>query len=414
MNLGQALKMAIRSISAGKLRSFLTMLGVIIGLASVMIMVSYAKGQNMAIQQYYKSLGSNRITVSASTNNPSFESIYTVLRRYCAKEHKNIVGFTPDETLYGLNVRYGIKTLISDNYETYPTIYLGNEQFSTCRNYTLSKGRDISLLDIDGFHKVCVLGAATARELFGYSDPIGQDIRLNGHPFTVIGIYQAKAGKVAGKKEDTEGIKSAMEAQDRLILLPHTMNRILNNNQAVSQFTVKARDADVLPRVISGLTSFLQEYTNRYGGWSNVWNDSGFIQQDNKANEMQQRFLGGIAAISLLVGGIGIMNIMLVTVKERTREIGIRKAIGAERKSIIAQFLIEAAVLCGVGGILGIAVGYLGTLILGKVTFNTILLPDAGITIAAFAVSLLMGLIFGMYPAAKASGLPPVDALRAD
>ena len=205
-----------------------------------------------------------------------------------------------------------------------------------------------------------------------------------------------------------------MEAQDRLILLPHTMNRILNNNQAVSQFTVKAKDADALPRVVSGLTSFLQEYTKRYGGWSNVFNDSGFVQQDNKANEMQQRFLGGIAAISLLVGGIGIMNIMLVTVKERTREIGIRKAIGAERKSIITQFLIEAAVLCGVGGVLGIAVGYLGTLILGKVTFNTILLPDAGITIAAFAVSLLMGLIFGMYPAAKASGLPPVDALRAD
>ena len=414
MNLGQALKMAVKSISPRKLRSFLTMLGVIIGLASVMIMVSYAKGQNMAIQQYYKSLGSNRVTVSASTNNPSFESINTVLQRYCAKDHKNIAGFTPDETLYGLNIQYGIKTLISDNYETYPTIYLGNEQFSTCRNYTLSKGRDISPLDIDGFHQVCVLGAATAKELFGYSNPIDQKIRINGLPFTVIGIYQAKAEKVAGKKEDTEGIKSAMEAQDRLVLLPHTMNRILNNNQAVSQFTVKAKNADALPRVVSGLTSFLQEYTNRYGGWSNVFNDSGFVQQDNKANEMQQRFLGGIAAISLLVGGIGIMNIMLVTVKERTREIGIRKAIGAERKSIITQFLIEAAVLCGVGGILGIAVGYLGTLILGKVTFNTILLPDAGITIAAFAVSLLMGLIFGMYPAAKASGLPPVDALRAD
>lgn len=230
----------------------------------------------------------------------------------------------------------------------------------------------------------------------------------------MIGVYRAKAEKVAGKKEDTEGIKSAMEAQDRLILLPHTMNRILNNNQAISQFTVKAKDADALPRVVSGLTSFLQEYTQRYGGWSNVYNDSGFIQQDNKANEMQQRFLGGIAAISLLVGGIGIMNIMLVTVKERTREIGIRKAIGAERKSIITQFLIEAAVLCGIGGILGIAVGYFGTLILGKITFNTILLPDTGITISAFLVSLLMGLIFGMYPAAKASGLPPVEALRAD
>lgn len=414
MNLGQALKMAIKSVSSGKLRSFLTMLGVIIGLASIMIMVSYAKGQNMAMQQYYKSLGNNRVTVSASLGSPNAESIVSVLGRYCAKNHKNIAGFTPDETLYGLKIQYTVKTLVSDNYETYPTIYLGSDQFSICRNYTLSRGRDISLLDVEDFHQVCVLGAATARELFGASDPVGQEIRINGHPFTVIGTYRAKAEKVAGKKEDTEGIQSAMEAQDRLILLPHTMNRILNNNQAVSQFTVKAKDADALPRVVAELTSFLQEYTQRYGGWSNVFNDSGFVQQDGKANEMQQRFLGGIAAISLLVGGIGIMNIMLVTVKERTREIGIRKAIGAERKSIITQFLIEAAVLCGAGGVLGIAVGYLGTLILGKVTFNTILLPDVGITAGAFAVSLLMGLIFGMYPAAKASRLPPVEALRAD
>lgn len=414
MNLGQALKMAVKSISAGKLRSFLTMLGVIIGLASVMIMVSYAKGQNMAIQQYYKSLGSNRITVSASMGNPNAESVDAILRHYCAKYYENIAGYTPDEILGGLNVQYGIKTLNSDNSETYPTIYLGNEQFSLCRNYTLSTGRDISPLDIDGYHQVCVLGAATARELFGYSNPIGQKIQINGNAFTVIGVYKAKAEKVAGKEEDAAGIESAMEAQDRLILLPHTMNRILNKNQAISQFTVKAKDADALPNVVSTLTTFLQEYTQRYGGWSNVFNDSEFDQQDNEANEMQQRFLGGIAAISLLVGGIGIMNIMLVTVKERTREIGIRKAIGAQRKSIIAQFLIEAAVLCGVGGILGIVVGCFGTLIVGKITFNTVLLPDVGITIDAFAVSLLMGLIFGMYPAAKASGLPPVEALRAD
>lgn len=139
MKLGQSLKMAVKSISTSMLRSFLTMLGVIIGLASVMIMVSYAKGQNMAIQQYYKSLGSNRVTVSASMDNPSFESVTSVLQRYCTKDYKNIVAFTPDETLYGLNVQYGIKTLISDNYETYPTIYLGNEQFRLCKTIRCPK-----------------------------------------------------------------------------------------------------------------------------------------------------------------------------------------------------------------------------------------------------------------------------------
>ena len=122
MNLGQALKMAVKSISTSKLRSFLTMLGVIIGLASVMIMVSYAKGQNMAIQQYYKSLGSNRVTVSASTNNPSFESINTVLQRYCAKDHKNIAGFTPDETLYGLNIQYGINLSCASIADLIPSV----------------------------------------------------------------------------------------------------------------------------------------------------------------------------------------------------------------------------------------------------------------------------------------------------
>ena len=129
---------------------------------------------------------------------------------------------------------------------------------------------------------------------------------------------------------------------------------------------------------------------------------------------MQQRFLGGIAAISLAVGGIGIMNIMLVTVTERTREIGIRKAIGAERKSIIAQFLIEACMICGIGGIFGIIVGYIGTLIVGKLSFHTILIPNAGITVGAFFISVALGVAFGLYPAIKASGLQPVEALRAD
>ena len=129
---------------------------------------------------------------------------------------------------------------------------------------------------------------------------------------------------------------------------------------------------------------------------------------------MQEMFLGGIAAISLLVGGIGIMNIMLVTVTERTREIGIRKAIGAERKSIIAQFLIEACLICGIGGLVGIAIGYLGTVIVCKETLGFIVWPSAGVTGGAFAFSVVMGVIFGLYPAVKASGLQPVDALRAD
>ena len=149
-------------------------------------------------------------------------------------------------------------------------------------------------------------------------------------------------------------------------------------------------------------------------GYFSVQNKSQWIDQSNEQNLMQQMFLGGIAAISLLVGGIGIMNIMLVTVTERTREIGIRKAIGAERKSIIAQFLIEACLICGIGGIIGIAIGYLGTAIVCQLVLKFISWPSMTVTLGSFAFSVAMGVIFGLYPAVKASGLQPVEALRAD
>ena len=412
MRLGQAFKMAVKSLFSSKLRSLLTMLGVIIGIGAVIIMVSYAKGQNMAIQQYYQSLGSNRITVYASSNGG--QDIYSLLQQYCAKAKREISGFTPDEQIYSdMNIQFGFKRLSSDDYDTYPRVYLGNEQFSLCKNYQLLIGRDLSFLDIKDFKQVCVLGYATAKELFGASSPLYQSISINGIPFTVIGVYRAKGGKVAGTNEDAENISAALSAQDRMILLPFTATRLLNNNQAAQEFTVKVKSADTLTKAITGLSGLLQQYLGTNGSFS-VYSDDSYIQENSEANAMQQRFLGGIAAISLLVGGIGIMNIMLVTVKERTREIGIRKAIGAERRSIIAQFLIEAAVLCGVGGLLGIMVGYLGTLVLGKVTFNTILLPDTGITLGSFAISVALGIIFGLYPAAKASRLPPVEALRAD
>ncbi|MGI6028373.1 MAG: ABC transporter permease [Candidatus Heteroscillospira sp.] len=391
------------------------MLGVIIGIASVIVMVSYAKGQNMAMQEYYKSLGSNRISVYATRNDKlrPFD-VCMALQKYCLKEQETISAFAPDMQIGGVNIQYGTKRLSEENYNTYPTVYLSNEQFGQCNNYRLARGREPSPLEISRYHQVCVLGAATARELFDSSNPINQKIQINGHPFLVIGVYEPKAGKVAGKKEEQASIKEALEAQDRLILLPYSMTRILNQNQPVESFTVKAKNAYTLPKALSGLTVFCRDYSESYGGSSDVSSSDSFIQQDDEANKMQQRFLGGIAAISLLVGGIGIMNIMLVTVKERTREIGIRKAIGAERKSIITQFLIEAAVLCGAGGVLGVVTGCLGTLILGKITFDTILLPDAAITTGSLVISLLLGLIFGMYPAAKASRLPPVEALRTD
>ena len=203
---------------------------------------------------------------------------------------------------------------------------------------------------------------------------------------------------------------------DNIVLLPYTFNRTLNNNQQMDQYIVKGKDAKSTQLAVIKLRTFLQGFiTEGENGWSNVYTSDNWTSEMEQANLMQSLVLGAIAGISLLVGGIGIMNIMLVTVTERTREIGIRKAIGAERRSIIVQFLIEAAVICGIGGLIGIALGCMGSLIAGKFLLQgTILWPSSVITIGAFTFSVVLGVLFGLYPAIKASSLQPVEALRAE
>ena len=400
MNLTQAFKIAIKSIAAKKARSALTMLGVIIGLAAVIILVSYAEGQNQQMRAYYESLGSNVININAYSWDS--KGISDELYDYCKELDEYIVGFTPVVQMYNQTVvKYGAKTL--DNYnspwEESPQVVMGNQDFSLCNNFTVSKGRDIAYLDVERYNQVCVLGSKIAELLFNYIDPIGRDITINGVPFEVVGVYQEKD-------------PNNLSGMDRYIVLPYTANRVLNKSTQMDTFVAKARDAQSTKMGVGLLQGYLNSVLgegNGYVGTPNQWQEQG-----DEQIKLQQRFLGGIAAISLAVGGIGIMNIMLVTVTERTREIGIRKAIGAERKSIIAQFLIEACMICGIGGIFGIAVGYIGTLIVGKASFNLILLPSPAITVGAFLISVALGIGFGLYPAIKASGLQPVDALRAE
>ena len=400
MNLTQAFKIAIKSIAAKKARSALTMLGVIIGLAAVIILVSYAEGQNQQMRAYYESLGSNVININAYSWDS--KGIADDLYDYCMELDEYIVGFTPVVQMYNQTViKYGAKTLdnYNSNWEESPQVVMGNQDFSLCNNFTIARGRDIAYLDVERYNQVCVLGSKIAELLFNYVDPVGKDITINGVPFEVVGVYQEK---------DPDN----MTGMDRYIVLPYTANRVLNKSTQMDTFVAKAKDAQSTKMGVGLLQGYLDSLLGQgsgYVGTPNQWQEQG-----DEQIKMQQRFLGGIAAISLAVGGIGIMNIMLVTVTERTREIGIRKAIGAERKSIIAQFLIEACMICGIGGIFGIAVGYIGTLIVGKASFNLILLPSPGITIGAFFISVALGVGFGLYPAIKASGLQPVDALRAE
>ncbi len=418
MKLTQALKMAAKSISGNKGRSALTMLGVIIGLAAVIILVSYAQGQNLAMQKYYESMGENKLQIYAYTRNSSID-VTQELSNYCQQISDKVVGVTPNASIWeSINISYGVQTLGNnqEDWNSQPTFYLGNDQFGLCNNYELKTGRDISYMDIQRLNQVCVLGSGVADSLFGMIDPVGKTVTVSGKPFTVIGVYKPKGNGVTEYNEEGDNWQEVeMSRMDRIVVFPYTLTRVLSANQTIDEFTVKAKDSKTAKEAATLIRAFLSSLIpTDYDGYIDVTNESVYQEEQDEATKLQQYFLGGIAAISLIVGGVGIMNIMLVSVTERTREIGIRKAIGAERKSIITQFLIEAAMICGIGGILGIIVGYLGTLIVGKLAFKTVLIPGVGITVGAFAISVALGLIFGLYPAAKASRLQPVDALRAD
>ena len=425
MNFSQAFKMAAKSISANKGRSALTMLGVIIGLAAVIILVSYAQGQNMALRAYYESMGTNTISVYAYSYRGNVD-VSSALYDYCLQLDDLVLGVSPTGNVYSDPViKFESKTIARQwqsmgggammSTGEYPSIVLGNDKYGLCNDYKIAKGRDLSYLDIEKENQVCVLGSAVADELFGFADPVDKTITINGTPFLVVGVYESKsAGVNVGSSEENQWIQETINRQDYMILLPSTMTRLFNNNQPIEQYIIKAKDAESLKEVSTLVNGFLAGFISSDNGYYYIDNPTSYQNEQAEADKLQQRFLGGIAAISLLVGGIGIMNIMLVTVTERTREIGIRKAIGAERRSIIVQFLIEAAMICGIGGLFGIVVGYIGTLIVGKLSFNMILIPSPGVTLGAAAISVALGIIFGMYPAIKASGLQPVVALRAD
>ena len=356
--------MAFKSILGNKGRSFLTMLGIIIGIASVMTIVSTVNGMNQESMKQFEAMGTNKINVSAMRYDG--QDVFDDLYDYCSSLGTDLVlGITPNANLWDITVVYGSKSskAMEKNQENMwngdgqsgdmalpPDCYLGSDQYAVCNNFQLAKGRDISNIDIKNYNQVCVLGARAAKNFFNYADPVGQVMQVNGLPFTVVGVYAAK---------DTSESPYSM---DNIIVFPYTVKRMLNPNTDINEFVVKAASGEATTEVISRLSGFLAGLTNNgQSGSGGAYSENQWQESQNEYLTMISMVLGGIAAISLLVGGIGIMNIMLVTVTERTREIGIRRAIGAERGAIVTQFLIEAAMLCGIGGVIGIAMGTLRT-----------------------------------------------------
>jgi len=401
LNISQAFKMSIQAILSNKVRSFLTMLGIIIGVGAVMIMVSVVQGFSLEMEEMYEARGTNKINVTAYQWNG--KDVTEELYSYCLSLDEFVVGVTPNSSFWG-SVKY--KTANTENNEMFgnASVFFGNDQYSICNSYTVASGRDISYLDSQKYSQVVVLGSFMADYLFQAQNPIGEDINIGGHSYTVVGVYEKKS---LGANDWDDYI-------DYMAVVPYTTSRLLNGTTQMEQFTVKAKSAEATTEAITRISGFLSGIIDTNSGDYYVQSDNSWMESVADDNNMMSLVLGGIAGISLLVGGIGIMNIMLVTVTERTREIGIRKAIGGSRRSIISQFLIEAAVLCGVGGILGVVFGYLGTIVAGKLILERFLLPSLPLTIGAMLFSVVLGVGFGLYPAIKASGLQPVDALRAD
>ena len=417
LNIGQAFKMAWRSICGKKGRSALTILSIFIGIAAVMTIVSTMEGMKAKTMEQFAAMGANRIEVSVYAymydegGNPISKDYFTGLYRFCSGLKESIIGITPKGSsnatvVYGTKNSSTMEWKYDQQYNVVsgpPQIYYGSDQYSACNNLTVAKGRDLAYLDIQNYNQVCVIGAEMAKQFFGTVDPVGKTLKVNGNNFTVVGVYAAR-----GEEGD-----NSVKQMDNMVVFPYTASRVLGGAR-FTEYIVKARDSESANTAIAYIGGFLKGLVPQGSGDYEVLAADYWQQYQNESFNMIGMVLGGIAAISLLVGGIGIMNILLVTVTERTREIGIRRAIGAQRSSIVTQFLIEAGMLCGMGGIVGIIFGTIGSVVLGRIIYQQTIYPVPWVTIAAFALSVALGVLFGSYPAIKASKLQPVEALRAE
>ncbi len=398
------IRIAILALRRNLLRSFLTMLGIIVGIASVIVGVSMGTGAKAEVDKRIASMGQNLLTVMSGNMarggvrggfgmapNLSIEDYDTVRR-----EVTGITAVSPEARTSA--------QIAAGNQNSFIQVSGVSEEYIQARSWNLKSGENFTGGDVRGASKVCLIGATSSKTLFGEgSDPVGQVIRIKNAPFTVVGLLESK------------GSGSFGQDQDDVILVPYTsvMKRLSGDSKFRAIF-VQAESPDTLVDVQAQLTELLRRRHKIPEGRDDdfmVRNQQETSDFFNANNRVMTILIGFFAGISLVVGGIGIMNIMLVSVTERTREIGIRLAVGARSRDVMLQFLTEAVLLSLMGGALGIATGYwLAPLLTALFEFPTLISQTS--VLLAFSVSAVIGIVFGFFPALKAANLDPIDALR--
>jgi ABC-type antimicrobial peptide transport system permease subunit len=394
------LKMALRSLIANKLRSFLTALGIVIGVASVISMISIGEGAQQQTLQTIAKFGTNIISVKPGqkkTRHVSSGKVTTLILEDAWSIEKNIdliKGVAP-QVYQSAQLKFGNKNSNSTVRGTSP-------DYPLLSNFEIQKGRFFNKEEMKGAKRICVLGATAVKNLFEEKDPIGQFIKVDGDNFLVIGVTEPK-GALSWWDPDDQIFVPITTAQKRLFGKSHIQS-IDVQAKSISDLEVIKEDIVKLLRRRHDIREGKEDdfYVSNSSQWLNSWGD---------AAKTFTYLLGGIAAISLMVGGIGIMNIMLVSVTERTREIGIRKAIGAKKREIMEQFLIESILISFMGGGVGILLGIGISKAVSKIGgWETVISLQS--ILLAFGFSVAVGVFFGYYPANKASNLNPIEALR--
>ena len=406
MNIGQAVIEAMESLGANKTRSALTILGIVIGVAAVIAMLAVGAGAQNAITGSISGIGTNLLFVfqgnmQEEVRNPQPLTMQDALAISDPFQAPSVSGVAPI-IQSSREVTFGRERTQADITGVTPA-------YQAVRNYGVTEGSFITEEQNLGRSSVALLGPETAETLFGHSDGlVGETIRIEGQPFRIIGILESKGGGSFG-------------SQDNVVLIPFNTAQtrlIRRSRDRVDVIFVQAIDSQSVQRASDEVANILRERHRTAIGIDDftVFSQEDFVETARTITATLTIFLGGVAAISLLVGGIGIMNIMLVSVTERTREIGLRKALGARRRDILIQFLTESSLLSLFGGIIGIGLGWLIAFVVGLVAKanNTDLTPAVGIDAILLATlfSTAVGLFFGIYPANRAANLEPVEALR--